>query len=84
MKRMPMTNIVRDSEGDVFSTRTGSLRLVLGGKQTRGTPDRKSASWFRGRHHTELTVVPIHSNLQVIYADLGVYAGPLGTPCDVM
>lgn len=68
-----MTNIVSDSEGDVFSTKTGSLRLILG----------KESSWIEGEKTRKLTQVPVEKNLQVIYNDLGVYSGErLGTPCD--
>ncbi|MDX9999699.1 MAG: hypothetical protein RBU30_00230 [Polyangia bacterium] len=70
-----MVNIVSDSEGEVYSTKTGALRLVL---------EREHSYWVeRGRKST-LVNVPIAKNIGLIYNELGVYVGrPLGTPCDI-
>ncbi|HUH04283.1 MAG TPA: hypothetical protein VML75_19935 [Kofleriaceae bacterium] len=68
-----MTNIVSDSEGDIFATKKGDLRLIL---------DKKDARWVKGKKKTELTHVPIWDNAYVIYAELGVYVERMGTPCD--
>lgn len=70
-----MTNVVSDSAGDIFSTRSGDLRLLI---------DReKTSEWVRSGKRTPLRLVPVAENLNVIYAELGVYAGErLGTPCD--
>lgn len=73
MKRQKMINIVSDSEGDIFATKSGDLRLIL---------DRKDATWVRGKRETRLTYVPPARNAFMIYAELGVYTGRLGTPCD--
>lgn len=74
LKLQQMTNIVSDSEGDVFSTKTGSMRLVIG---------KKEPTWIAGKQSTTLLPVPIEDNLAMIYTELGVYAGePMGTPCD--
>jgi hypothetical protein len=74
MKLMKMTNVVSDSEGDIFTTPSGSLRLIL---------DKQRSSWIEGQKSSDLKVVPVNMNLQVIYNDLGVYVGQrLGTPCD--
>jgi hypothetical protein len=76
LKPQKMTNVVSDSEGEIFSTKKGELRLVL---------DRdKSSMWIENtRKQFELRPVPVQENLPLIYNDLGVYEGVrLGTPCD--
>ena len=76
LKPETMTNVVSDSEGDIFATKTGSLRLIL---------DKRESAWVEDAKRTKLTVVPVQDNLQLIYTDLVVYAGQaLGTPCDHM
>jgi hypothetical protein len=75
LKLQKMTNVVSDSEGDVFSTKTGSLRLIID-KTAPGT-------WMKGSARTQLKPVPVEQNLTMIYNELGVYLGEkLGTPCD--
>jgi hypothetical protein len=74
LKLQKMTNVVSDSEGDVFATPSGSLRLVL---------DKHETSWIEGKKTTPLVSLPIPENIVLIYSDLGVYSGErLGTPCD--
>ena len=73
MKPQKMINIVSDSEGDIFATKKGDLRLIL---------DKQDATWVQGKKKTSLTYVPPARNVYMIYAELGVYTGRLGTPCD--
>jgi hypothetical protein len=69
-----MVNIASDSHGDVFSTESGSLRLVL---------EKNESFWVKKGKTEKLLNVPLQENWGVIYNDLGVYKGqPLGTPCD--
>lgn len=76
LKALPMVNVVSDSEGDVFATRSGELRLVL---------DKHESVWVKGKVRAPLKLLPLDENVHLIYSDLGVYAGePLGTPCDVL
>lgn len=76
MKLQRMTNIVADSQGEIFSTKNGALRFVVG-------PQGKSSTWIKGTHRTELLAVPIAENWNMIWNDLGVYTGERrGTPCD--
>jgi hypothetical protein len=71
-----MTNVVSDSAGDVFATKSGELKLVLG---------KKEASWVQGKKAKDLILLPLEDNVQLIYSELGVYTGqPLGTPCDLL
>lgn len=74
VKPLKMTNVVSDSEGDIFSTPNGSLRLIL---------EKSESLWVEGEKRNQLKLIPIQQNLQLIYNDLGVYTGQkLGTPCD--
>lgn len=74
LKLQKMTNVVSDSAGDIFATRSGSLRLVLNQGQT---------FWQKGKRKTTLINLPIEDNHVLIYSELGVYTGQrLGTPCD--
>jgi hypothetical protein len=71
---LKLINVVSDSEGEVFATRAGELRLV---------PARREATWVRGKKRTPLIPVPVEDNHVLIYTDLGTYTGQrLGTPCD--
>jgi hypothetical protein len=74
LKLQQMTNIVSDSMGDIFSTRSGELRLVA---------NTDSLKWVQGKEESKLTNVPPDENHVMIYTELGVYERlPLGTPCD--
>jgi hypothetical protein len=85
MKLQKMTNAVADTEGEIFTTKSGSLRYVT---------DRKNPpTWIQGGKKLSLTIVPIEgtdektnepiNNYQLIYNELGVYLGQkLGNPCD--
>ncbi|MSP93164.1 MAG: hypothetical protein EXR79_15415 [Myxococcales bacterium] len=86
MTKLPMHNVVSDSAGDIFATKTGTLRLVLdhtaslwvtsgkgGGNDKRGGTAKVE----------KLVVLPVEDNGALIYTDLGPYLGQrLGTPCD--
>jgi hypothetical protein len=75
LKRLKMTNLVSDTQGDVFATPNGKLRLVL---------EKEHSYWVRGNKRVRLINVPIRKNLPLIYNDLGIYLGKrLGTPCDI-
>ena len=85
MKLQKMTNAVADTEGEIFTTKSGSLRYV--------TDRQKPPTWIQGKKKLTLTVVPVESvdektgepinNYQLIYNELGVYLGEkLGNPCD--
>jgi len=74
LKPLAMTNVVSDSQGDIFTTKSGELRLVL---------DKKRSVWFDKKAERELVALPLDENRMLIYSDLGVYTGQrLGTPCD--
>ena len=68
-----MTNLVSDSKGEIYATRSGELRFITSSN---------AAMWVKGKEKLELTIVPVEDNVPMIYGDLGVYEGSLGTPCD--
>jgi hypothetical protein len=77
LKLTKLTNIVSDSEGDIFSTRKGDLRFIM----NRGEPE--NATWVERKKKLPLTIVPMHKNIVLIYDELGMYEGQdLGTACD--
>ena len=74
VKLQKMTNVVSDSEGDIFATKTGSLRLIL---------DKRETSWIQGKKKIPLVSLPIDDNHVLVHTDLGAYTGQrLGTPFD--
>jgi hypothetical protein len=74
LKQLKMVNVVLDSKGDVFATKSGSLRLVI---------EKEHSFWVQKEKTQPLLNLPIHENYRVIYSELGVYLGVrLGTPCD--
>src|SRR5205823_14008873 len=66
LKEQKMTNVVSDSEGDIFSTKTGSLRLIL---------DKHETTWVQNEKKTKLVFLDPSDNHIMIYTDLGVYTG---------
>ena len=78
MKLQQMKSVVSDPSGDVFATKTGTLRLVL-------NKEPQELKWIHGAKPTGLIRVSLDINTMVasIYNEFGVYTGErLGTPCD--
>lgn len=73
MKQVVMTNVVSDSAGDIFATKTGELKIVAGA-------DNK-AYWKKGNKKRELIVLELGANRYLMYRELGIY-GQLGVICD--
>lgn len=74
MKLQKLLNVVSDSQGDIFSTPGGQLRLIIA---------KQDSTWIANEKPTKLVWVPVEDNHVLIYTDLGPYTGePLGTPCD--
>lgn len=73
MKELPLVNIVSDSEGQIFASKKGELRFIQA---------QNKAMWIKGEQRTELVPVPVEQNVPMIYGELGIYDGSLGTPCD--
>ena len=76
MKQMPLVDVASDSAGDVFSTRSGDLRLVRNSEDSK-----EKMTWVKGGKRTELVFLDTEVNSVVIFKDLGLY-GFLGTLCD--
>jgi len=76
MKQMPLSDVASDSAGEVFSTRSGDLRLVR-----RSENIKDMMVWVKGEKRTELVFLDTDVNSAVIFKDLGIYAF-LGTLCD--
>lgn len=72
MKEQAMTNIVNDSAGDIYSTKSGELKFIT---------ENGKAFWKRGGKRVELVVLPPFDNRYLIYRELGVY-GQLGVVCE--
>jgi hypothetical protein len=68
--------VASDSAGDVFSTKSGDLRLVRNNEDTK-----QKMTWVKGERRTELVFLDTEVNSVVIFKDLGLY-GFLGTLCD--
>ena len=74
LARQKMVDVVDDSEGQVFETSRGKLRLIVG---------KGSGQWVERKRSRKLLLVPIKNNLPLIHRELGVYWGKrLNTPCD--
>ena len=74
MKELPLVDIAMDSAGDIFSTKTGDLRLV-------NDRDASTAKWVRGDKAVVLKILDLDVNSPLIYRDLGVYSF-IGTICE--
>jgi hypothetical protein len=73
---MPLTDVASDTAGDVFSTRSGDLRLVRNTESSKQT-----MAWVKGGKRTELVFLDTDDNSALIFKDLGLYTF-LGTLCD--
>ncbi len=78
MKQVPITDISSDTGGEVFSTKSGDLRLVASSVDENA---RSSATWIKGEKRTPLISLPVDMNSPVIYRDLGIYTF-IGTVCE--
>ncbi|MDQ3334079.1 MAG: hypothetical protein M4D80_02880 [Myxococcota bacterium] len=77
LKQMALTDVTSDSAGDVFSTKTGDLRLVHTVVEGKAKP---TAQWIRGEKRSDLIYLDLYMNQPLIYRDLGLYKIP-GTIC---
>ena len=77
MKSLPLTDVASDTAGEIFSTKTGDLRLV--DDKTSDKP--ASASWIKGEKRTVLIRLDLDVNSPLIFRGLGVYKF-IGTLCD--
>lgn len=74
LKPLAMKDVVSDSEGEIFASESGRLRLLVG---------RENAQWIKKGRSQDLMLLPLADNWGLIYNELGVYLGKrLGVPCD--
>jgi hypothetical protein len=76
MKQIPITDLASDTAGEVFSTKSGDLRLV-----TTTDASARGATWIRGEKRMPLISLDVDMNSPVIYSELGVYTF-IGTVCE--
>jgi hypothetical protein len=74
MKELAMTNVVSDSAGEIYATKSGDLKVVTEGNTGK-------AYWKKGGTKNELIVLELPANRYLIYRELGIY-GQLGVVCD--
>lgn len=79
MKQVPLVDIAMDSAGQVFSTKTGDLRLVDSFQTQDGA--KKQSTWVKGSKKTELFILDLDVNSVVIFKELGIYK-LVGGICD--
>ena len=73
MKQLPMLNVVSDSAGDIYATKSGQLKIIADVGPV--------AYWIKRGKKRALTVLDVVDNRYLIYRDLGIY-GTLGAICD--
>ncbi len=80
-KLTALKDIVDDSEGLIFETKKGDLRLLVDKVDGRISDE---AAWVNGNKRKPLKVLPIAENGRLIFEELGVYDGvDWGTICDI-
>jgi len=78
MKELPMTNVVSDSGGEIYATKTGQLKIIASNQKG---ADAGKVMWIKGGKKIELTALEPLDNRYLIYRELGIY-GSIGTVCD--
>lgn len=75
LKPLKLTHTAADTKGVVFTSKTGTLRV---------TNKPLTLTWApKPNRPISLTAIPVEANLELVYAELGVYAAKkFGLPCD--
>jgi hypothetical protein len=82
LRETTLLDVVDDSHGTIFATKSGKLRLILT-VDLPGEQEVIESSWIARKKIKKLMVLPIRNNKALIYQDLGVYDGEyFGTPCE--
>jgi hypothetical protein len=81
-KATQLLDVVDDSSGKIFATKSGNLRLVLTYRV--GTRHKVlKGKWISKKKERELVILPLRGNKELIYQELGVYdEDHFGTPCE--
>ena len=77
MKQLPLTDVARDTAGEVYATKSGDVRFVIDNDDTK----KDTAYWVKGDKKSPLSILDVDANSRIIWGELGVYSF-LGTPCD--
>ncbi len=78
VKKTLLKDVVDDSEGLIFETAGGDLRLRIDRKNSQV----RHVFWSKKKKRTELTILDPQANGELIFRELGVYEGvALGTIC---
>ena len=77
MKQLPLIDVASDTDGEVYSTKSGDMRFVVNATDH----SKDVAYWIKGEKKHELVLLDLDMNSRVIYGELGLYPF-LGTPCD--
>ena len=70
LKKLPLTDVASDTSGEVFSTKSGDLRLTW---TREGGATKPTAQWIRGERKNELVFLDVYMNQPLIFRDLGIY-----------
>ncbi len=81
MKQLPIIDIATDTDGQVFATKAGELKIVT--QKTDDPNDHDTAFWVRGDKKEELVDLDVDLNSPVIFGELGIYTFT-STVCDTM
>jgi DNA-binding beta-propeller fold protein YncE len=76
MKEVPLTDTASDTGGEVYSTKSGDVRIVKKQDDVKST-----VYWIKGDKKVELVWLDVDANSPLIYGGLGIY-GFLGTTCE--
>ena len=78
MKQKPLVDLASDTAGDVFSTKTGNLRIV---RDANANDNSSNVTWVKGEKRSPLVWLDLDANSVLIFKDLGVY-GFIGSICE--
>ena len=79
LKQVPLTDVATDSGGEVFSTKSGDLRIVSDASSA--DVPKMRVTFIRGDKRSDLVYLDLDVNSRLIFKDLGIYDF-IGTLCD--
>jgi len=84
MKRVPVMTAADDTMGVVLVSQGAAIRLTTQGAEPSAGCQAVGAYWVKEDSRRELTLIPRHQNLDVIFSQLGIYDQIyLGHYCDI-
>ncbi len=79
MKEVQLLDVASDSDGAVYSTKSGDVRLVV----DRLDSTKRDATFIKGQKRASLRVLDVVTNTALVYRDLGIY-NLQGLPCEAL